>query len=138
MEFVGPVVTVEDVWEIPGIWDHLWSDAGHKTTLMQIMMKYNLDAPHLDLEEVAFTLYNQAILENERISCPLVGIATDRRALAHSGETFVEDNVSAVPAPGDRRPLLPCPWGNAHPASQWSMPGHRGFGFFDDGTPGTA
>ena len=49
-----------------------------------------------DLKEVAFTLYSTALAEKERLSCPRVGLATDRRTLGHMGEVFFEDNVKVL------------------------------------------
>ena len=43
-----------------------------------------------------FTLYNQALLESERQSIPLLGIATNRRTLAHLGEVFREENITTL------------------------------------------
>jgi hypothetical protein len=79
-----------------GLWKHIWDWGTHRRLLTDIMAKYGLREPHLDAEEVAFTLYGQALNEKERSSCPLVGAATDRRTLQHLGEVFYEDNVSTL------------------------------------------
>ena len=63
------------------------------------MMKYDLRSVFEMSpisEEVAFTLYNEGLAEQERQCCPKLGIATDRRALLHLGETFKEDNVTTL------------------------------------------
>ena len=60
------------------------------------MTKHGVTEPHMKPEDVAFALYNQALAEKERQTVPLVGVATDRRALAHLGEVFYEDNVTAL------------------------------------------
>ncbi len=44
-------------------------------------------------EEVDFTLYNQGLAEAERELCPLLRLATGRRAMAHLREVFTEDSV---------------------------------------------
>ena len=73
-----------------GLWNHVWS--AHGKCLADLMTKYDLCNPcetGAISEEVAFTLYNEALPEQERHSCPRLGIATDRRALIHLGETFM-------------------------------------------------
>ena len=81
-----------------GLWDHVWSV--HKASFWEKISKrsgFNLqEESHLRLEEIAFTLYNAALAEKERQCCPLLGVATDRRALLHLGEVFTEDNVSTL------------------------------------------
>eukprot|EP00973_Karenia_brevis_P090892 12404871-Karenia_brevis.AAC.1 len=66
------------------LWQHVWS--AHQKDLRQIIVQFSVLDDFLDLKEVAFTLYSQALLESERESCPLLGAATDRRALSHLGE----------------------------------------------------
>ena len=80
-----------------GLWGHVWTV--HQETLTAIMRKYDLRSPFEEdriSEEVAFTLYNEALAEQERQSCPRLGMATDRRALLHLGETFKEQNVTTL------------------------------------------
>ena len=79
-----------------GLWHHIWTGGSHKKTLQQLLTKHSLNESHMRGEETAFTLYNQALAEKERQSCPLVGVATDRRALLHVGEVFKEDNVTTL------------------------------------------
>ena len=79
-----------------GLWDHIWRFGGHKIALMSIIKKWSLHEQFLAMEEVAFTLYNEALAEMERENCPRLGLATDRRALLHLGEIFTEDNVSSL------------------------------------------
>ena len=79
-----------------GIWDKLWHAPRHKSVLLQILNKHGLYALHAGQQEVAFTLYNHATLEKERISCLLIGIATDRCALAHSGDMCTEGSISIL------------------------------------------
>ena len=79
-----------------GLWNHLWISGKHKIILLSLVEEYNLNESSLNSEEAAFTLYNQALLEAERESCPLRGLATDRRAALHLGEVFTEDNVSTL------------------------------------------
>ena len=67
--------------------------------MISIMKKFHLRSPFEVgpvSEEVAFTLYNEALAEQERQCCPRLGIATDRRALLHLGETFKEDNIKTL------------------------------------------
>lgn len=78
------------------LWNHIWNPKTHRKELVEIINKFRLTDNFLDLGEVAFTLYNQALLECERDSCPSVGIATDRRVLCHLGEVFYEDNISTL------------------------------------------
>ena len=75
---------------------HIWHTAAHKKLLIQIMKKHKIDEPFCSSDETAFTLYNQALAEMERCSCPRLGIATDRRAMLHLGEVFTESNISSV------------------------------------------
>ena len=79
-----------------GLWHHLWKSGTHKQALLKLINKYRLQDSFLDLEETAFTLFNQALAESQRQSCPLLGIATDRRSLLHLGEVFREDNVTTL------------------------------------------
>ena len=60
------------------------------------MTKYKLTETFCGKEETAFTLVNQAYIEQERKSCPQVGLATDRRSLRHLGEVFFEENVEVL------------------------------------------
>ena len=79
------------------LWTHVWT--AHRQTLVSMMRKFDLRNPaeiSPESEEVAFTLYNEALAEKERQSCPKLGIATDRRALLHLGETFKEDSVKTL------------------------------------------
>ena len=78
------------------LWQHVWSAKTHRKQIEKIIHEFRLTDNFLDLSEVAFTLYNQALLERERDSCPAVGLATDRRALSHLGEVFYEENVSSL------------------------------------------
>ena len=80
-----------------GLWNHVWT--AHRDILTSIMRKYDLRSPFEKdpiSEDVAFTLYNEGLAEQERQSCPRLGIATDRRALLHLGETFKEENISTL------------------------------------------
>ena len=80
-----------------GLWNHIWT--AHRQILASIMSKYDLRSPcevGPISEEVAFALYNEALAEQERQCCPRLGIATDRRALLHLGETFKEENVTTL------------------------------------------
>ena len=80
-----------------GLWNHVWT--AHRNILISIMKKFHLRSPFEVgpvSEEVAFTLYNEALAEQERQCCPRLGIATDRRALLHLGETFKEDNIKTL------------------------------------------
>ena len=80
-----------------GLWDHVWT--AHRDILTSIMRKYDLRSPFEGdpiSEEVAFALYNEGLAEQERQCCPRLGIATDRRALLHLGETFKEENVTTL------------------------------------------
>ena len=79
-----------------GLWNHIWQYATHQHLLTDLITRHCLREPMLKDEEIAFTLYGQALNEKERKSCPLVGAATDRRALQHLGEVFYEDNVSTL------------------------------------------
>ena len=77
-----------------GLWNHLWN--AHRTDLEGVTRKYKLLEHVLAGEEVALTLYTEALAEVEREGCPRVGVATDRRAMLHLGETFKDDNVSTL------------------------------------------
>ena len=68
----------------------------HQKTLRELITDHSLHEPFLSLEEVAFTLYNEALAEMEREACPKLGLATERRALLHLGEVFKEDNVATL------------------------------------------
>ena len=74
------------------LWQHIWS-GDHKDVLYAIIRKFDLKRADADLEETAFTLYSNSLLEKERESIPLLGLSTDRRTLQHVGEVFREDNV---------------------------------------------
>ena len=68
----------------------------HRAEFDRIVRKCKLREHVLAEEEVAFTLYNEALAEVEREGCPRVGVATDRRAMLHLGETFADDNVATI------------------------------------------
>ena len=86
------------------LWRHVWHDTApnvsHAPLLRQIIVKYNLrqtvfpESRHL--EEVAFALLSRAMLAKERELCPRLGLATDRRTLAHVGEVFREEEVKTL------------------------------------------
>ena len=71
----------------------MWKDGSHKETFTQLINRFKLNDLTKDSSEAAFTLYAAALQENERRSCPRLGIATERRTLQHVGEVFYEDNV---------------------------------------------
>ena len=79
-----------------GMWQHIWHTPAHRQILDQIVTKYKLTETFCRKEETAFTLVNQAYIEQERKSCPQVGLATDRRSLRHLGEVFFEENVEVL------------------------------------------
>eukprot|EP00973_Karenia_brevis_P046352 6427844-Karenia_brevis.AAC.1 len=66
------------------LWQHVWGT--HQKDPQQIIVQFSLLDGFLEIKEDASTLYSQAPLESERESCPLLGTATDRRALSHLGE----------------------------------------------------
>ena len=71
-----------------GLWDHVWT--AHRNILMSIMMKCDLRSPFEG------SLISEALAEQERQSCPRLGVAADRRALLHLGETFEEENARTL------------------------------------------
>ena len=77
-----------------GLWDHIWG--AHKEVMTRIIRKHKLNEPFLEIPEIAFTLYNQALAEKESYSCPRLGIATDRRAMLHLGEVFRESSIATI------------------------------------------
>ena len=79
-----------------GLWQHIWNASTHRPLLTKVIRNHKLQETHMAIEEVAFTLYNQALAEKERQSCPLLGVATDRRSLAHLREVFYEENVATL------------------------------------------
>ena len=66
-----------------GLWQHIWEK--HKPELQKVISECKLQEKYLEEKEVMFTLYNQALLEIERQSVALLGVATDRRTLGHLG-----------------------------------------------------
>ena len=78
------------------LWQHIWHSGTHKSQLMALIQEHSLQEPYLSTQEIALTLYNEALAEQERKSMPLLGIATDRRNLRHIGEVFLEDNVQTL------------------------------------------
>ena len=86
------------------LWRHVWQETrskpSHAFLLRQIIFKYDLQktfiAEHRHLEELAFTLLGGALLAKERELCPRLGLATDRRTLAHIGEIFREEEVKTL------------------------------------------
>ena len=79
-----------------GLWQHIWNASTHRPLLTKVIRNHKLQETHMAIEEVAFTLYNQALAEKERQSCPVLGVATDRRSLAHLREVFYEENVATL------------------------------------------
>ena len=77
-----------------GLWTHVW--ACHKSVLQQIFKKYELVEDGKYADEVAFALYNAALVHSERQSCPRVGVSTDRRCMQHLSEVFQEDQVKTL------------------------------------------
>ena len=77
-----------------GLWTHLWES--HKEAFVRIIDVHDLLSGMSTHEEVALALYNAGLAEKERGGCPKVGVATDRRALLHLGETFYEENVATL------------------------------------------
>ena len=78
------------------LWNHLWLSSGHQKQLRTLMRRYALTDGTQEEEEVAFTLYNAAIAERERLSVPQLGLCTDRKCLRHIGETFFEGNMQEL------------------------------------------
>ena len=64
--------------------------------MQELVQQYRLDDVSHNAKEAAFTLYAAALQEKERKSCPLLGLATERRTLQHVGEVFYEDNVMTL------------------------------------------
>ena len=79
-----------------GLWQHIWSTAGHQKILKDIISNYDLVEKSDTEDETAFALLNQAYMLRERLACPRVGIATDRRSLSQLGEVFYENNVETL------------------------------------------
>ena len=77
-----------------GLWNHIWQEHSH--TLTEIMKEYKLREPYLDRKEIAFAMYNESLAEMECRSCPLRGMAADRRALLHLGEVFHESSIATI------------------------------------------
>ena len=63
---------------------------------MALIRKYGLVDDTQHEEEVAFTCYNAAIAERERLTVPQLGLCTDRRCLRHIGETLFETNMEVL------------------------------------------
>ena len=83
------------VLKAESLWHHVW--LAHKAALWEINSGRVINhESHLRTEEVAFALYNAALAEKERQSCPLLGVATDGRSLLHLGEVFTEDVVGTL------------------------------------------
>ena len=78
------------------LWNHVWSAMGHQERLVALIRKYGLVDDTQHEEEVAFTCYNAAIAERERLTVPQLGLCTDRRCLRHIGETFYETNMEVL------------------------------------------
>jgi len=79
-----------------GLWNHIWRASGHQKILRQLIQQYRLQDSFSELQETAFALYNQGLLEQERLTCPLLGVATDRRCLSHLREVFHEENAEVL------------------------------------------
>ena len=47
-------------------------------------------------EEIALSLYTEAIATKSRSNVPLLGLSTDRRTLCHLAEVFHEDNIHTL------------------------------------------
>ena len=63
---------------------------------MALIRKYDVVDDTQHEEEVAFTCYNAAIAERERLTVPQLGLCTDRRCLRHIGEIFFETNMEVL------------------------------------------
>ena len=50
----------------------------------------------MSYEDVAFALFNAALVDSERQLCPLVGVSADRRCLHNLSEVFTEDNIKTL------------------------------------------
>ena len=70
------------------LWLHVWTTVEHKKLITGIIKKFELNEKHLEVPEIAFTLYCQSLAESERNACPKLGLSTDRRALGHLAEVL--------------------------------------------------
>ena len=83
------------------LWSHIWGTAtgkvgAHRFTLLQVIAESGLRRSLLSDEEIAFSLYTEAIATKSRSNLPLLGLSTDRRTLCHLAEVFYEDNIQTL------------------------------------------
>ena len=76
------------------LWTHLGSQ--HGVVLSNILKKFKLVETFLDKAQLQLTLYNAALLEQERQSVPKLGHSTDRRTFQHVSEVFREEKVALL------------------------------------------
>ena len=76
------------------LWTHI--RLCHNSVLRDVAKKLDLFEKSKNQDEVCLTLFNSALVENERSSGPLLGHSTDRRVLEHVRQVFRDDNVHVL------------------------------------------
>ena len=103
--FVGCCTVAQNLSQLESheneLWSHIWSSSAgkigaHKHTLLKIIADAGVRRSLLSDEEIAFSLYTEAIAQKSRSNVPLLGLSTDRRALCHLAEVFHEDNIHTL------------------------------------------
>ena len=79
-----------------GLWGHTWRKDIHKPALLSAIQIFRLTEGEMNEEEIAFALFNSALVYSERQLCPLVGVSTDRRCLHNLSEVFTENNIKTL------------------------------------------
>ena len=62
-----------------GLWGHIWRKDTNKPALLTAIQTFRLTEGDMNDEEIAFALFNAALVDSERQLCPLVGVSTERR-----------------------------------------------------------
>ena len=76
------------------LWTHLRRQ--HGTALAKVLRQFKLYEKAMDDAQLGLTLYNAALLQQERQSVLLLGHSTDRRTLHHVAEVFREDRAATL------------------------------------------
>ena len=59
-----------------GLWGHIWRKGTPKPALMTVIQTFTLTEGDMNDEDIAFALFNSALVYSERQSCPLLGVST--------------------------------------------------------------